>query len=92
MKLELIDASIWDDLQSRPRISEGYVSTELLLKNGRNGKIYLFSSKDKSLHCAVSLGNVKPSKKRQRPVEGLEINELSLNIRNSERSAFIDIS
>jgi hypothetical protein len=91
MKLELIDASIWDDLQSRPKVSEGYVSTELFLENGKNGRIYLFASKDKSLHCAVSLGKVKPSKKRQRPVQGLEINELSLNIRNSERSAFIDI-
>lgn len=90
MRLESLNTSVWEELGSRPVNSEGYVSTELL-ENGKNGKIYLFTSKDKSLHCAVSLGHEKPSKKKQRPVEGLEINELSLKIRNSERCTFIDI-
>jgi hypothetical protein len=91
MKLEFLEASVWEDLLGRPEVCDGFVSTELLLEDGKKGQIYLFASKDRSLHCAVSLGKIRPSKKKQRPVAGLEINEIELAIRNSSRSGFIDI-
>lgn len=91
MKIEALDTSVWNSLLARPASTQGFVATALLETAEQKGKIWLFVTSDKALHCAVRLGDENLNGKVARPVAGLEVCETRRTIRGAERAAVIDI-
>jgi len=93
MKLELLDSSIWRNLHSKSANSEGFVVYEELSVRKRNPGVFLYVSKDNSLHCAILLAKQDVIQKTStRPLVGLSICEKKVVIKKLGRVPVIDIS